>query len=50
MKDAIFYPKYNTYLAKNSEAYKLYVERKFEALDKHLDDVFKSAKKRGEII
>lgn len=50
MKDSIFYPKYNTSLAKNSEAYKLYVERKFEALDNHLEDVFKSAKKRGEII
>lgn len=50
MKDSIFYPKYNTYLAKNSEAYKLYVERKAEALDKHLEEVFKSARKRGEIV
>lgn len=49
MKDSIFYPKYNTFLAKNSEAYKMYVEHKFEALYKHLDDVFKSAKKRGEM-
>lgn len=49
MKDAVFYPKYNTYLAKNSEAYKLYVERKTEALDKHLEEVFKSVRKRGEI-
>lgn len=49
MKDSIFYPKYNTYLAKNSEAYKLYAERKTEALDKHLEEVFKLAKKRGEL-
>ena len=49
MKDAIFYSKYNTWLVKNSEAYRLYVEQKFEALDKHMEEVFKSAKKRGEI-
>lgn len=50
MKDSIFYRKYNILLAKNSEAYKLYTEKKFEALDKHIEAVMKAAKKRGEIV
>lgn len=36
-------------LAKNSEAYKLYVEKKFSLLDKHLKRLHQEAVARGEI-
>lgn len=35
-------------LAKNSDSYKLWLDKEFKKLDKHLDKLKKEAKERGE--
>lgn len=47
MKNAVWYK--NTYLARNSDAYKLYEEKKMTELDAHLKRLREAAIKRGEI-
>lgn len=47
MKNAVWYK--NGYIARNSEAYKLYEEKKMKELDAHLKNLRDAAIKRGEV-